>query len=191
MFLHNLSDGEKVSFGGWTKSFFGIEIVTQTSRGHVSLFLKGDDTNGTSYNLADTGFGYSQMLPILVQLWSIGHRKRATTPNPGPSIFAIEQPELHLHPKLQAKLADIFIRAIGAAKSIGVDLRLIIETHSEQLISAIGLRIAQEADVAAADVNIVLFEKDKLDSPTTVTQVTFNSNGTLSSWPYGFFDASL
>lgn len=205
MYLHNLSDSEKDHFGKWTKSFFGIEIVTEPSRGHVSLMLKGEENHGSSFNLADTGFGYSQMLPILVQLWSIGFRKRSTQQNLGPTIFAIEQPELHLHPKLQAKLADVFIQAINASKKIGVDLRLVIETHSEQLISALGLRIAQhtatspanptetlsELKVLPSDVNIVMFEKEHLNQPTSVSETSFDVDGVLASWPYGFFDAAL
>ncbi len=190
MYLHNLSQSEKDNFSSWMQQYFGVEVTTRPSQGHVSLFLKDRSTNQVGYNLADTGFGYSQMLPILVQLWSVGAKKRSGSLGAVPTIFAIEQPELHLHPKLQAKMADVFLNAISAAREIGVDLRLVIETHSEQIVSALGIRIAQ-GDSKPTDVNVVLFEKESMNSPTTVRETSFTENGMLQSWPYGFFEADI
>lgn len=190
MFLHNLSQSEKESFGSWMQKFFGVEVTTHPSQGHVSLYLKDRSTSQIGYNLADTGFGYSQMLPILVQLWSIGAKKRSGVQQATPTIFAIEQPELHLHPKLQAKMSDVFLNAISGAREFGVDLRLIIETHSEQIVSALGIRIAQGA-AQSTDINVVLFEKESMEQPTSVRETTFTDKGTLKSWPYGFFEANL
>lgn len=190
MFLHNLSISEKENFGSWMQKFFGVEVTTQPSQGHVSLYLKDRESEQLGYNLADTGFGFSQMLPILVQLWSIGAKKRGGLQTLTPIIFAIEQPELHLHPKLQAKLSDVFINSITAARKIGVDLRLVIETHSEQIVSTLGIRIAQGA-AQPRDVNVVLFEKESMERPTSVREAEFSKEGVLSSWPYGFFEATL
>ena len=191
MFIHNLAEGDRVKFSAWMNRFFGVSIITQPSQGHVSLFLKSEASENNGYNLADTGFGYSQMLPILVQLWSAGTRKPSPVQQSnGPTIFAIEQPELHLHPKLQAKLADVFLAAIEAAREIGVDLRLVIETHSEQIVSNLGLRIAR-GSAKTKDINIVLFEKEEMELPTKVRETSFDLNGVLNSWPYGFFEADV
>ncbi len=187
MYLHNLSPTERENFSLWMTRFFGVGVETRSSQGHVSLFLGSDIQNG--YNLADTGFGYSQMLPILVQLWIAGARnKNVLRRSNVPIIFAIEQPELHLHPKLQAKLVEVFLAAIEAAKVIGVDLRLVIETHSEQIVSTLGLRIAR-GSVQSDDVNVVLFEKESMRQPTNVHESKFGADGVLSEWPYGFFEA--
>lgn len=191
MFIHNLSHSERSSFSIWMNRFFGVSIETQPSQGHVSLFLKEGTSSSNGYNLTDTGFGYSQMLPILVQLWSAGTRKQSPTSlASGPTIFAIEQPELHLHPKLQAKLADVFLAAVEAAREIGVDLRLVIETHSEQIVSTLGLRIAR-GTAKSEDINIVLFEKEHMEQPTKVREAEFGPDGVLKSWPYGFFEANV
>jgi predicted ATPase len=191
MFIHNLAQAERSDFSKWMSRFFGVSVETRPSQGHVSLFLKDEASGSDGYNLADTGFGYSQMLPILVQLWSAGARKqKQVLRQAGPIVFAIEQPELHLHPKLQAKLADVFLAAIGAAKEIGVDLRLVIETHSEQIVSTLGLRVARE-QAKPEDINIVLFEKEHMEQPTTVKEAEFDLNGVLKSWPYGFFEANV
>ena len=191
MFIHNLSPTERANFSEWMNRFFGVHVKTSPSQGHVSLLLTEGNSNDDGYNLADTGFGYSQMLPILVQLWSAGASKQKSSPvSGGPIIFAIEQPELHLHPKLQAKLADVFLAAIAAARAVGIDLRLVIETHSEQIVSTLGLRIARrQAEVE--DVNVVLFEKTEMQQPTTVREAAFGIDGALKSWPYGFFEADI
>lgn len=191
MFIHNLSQGERSDFSNWMNRFFGVSVETLPSQGHVSLFLKDGASGNDGYNLADTGFGYSQMLPILVQLWSAGARKqKSTLLSSGPTIFSIEQPELHLHPKLQAKLADVFLAAVDAAREIGVDLRLVVETHSEQIVSTLGLRIAR-GTAKLQDVNIVLFEKAHMEQPTKVREAEFGPDGVLKSWPYGFFEANV
>lgn len=191
MFIHNLSAPERLGFSDWMHRFFGVHVKTSPSQGHVSLFLTDGDSSNDGYNLADTGFGYSQMLPILVQLWSAGARKqKSSSLTGGPIIFAIEQPELHLHPKLQAKLADVFLAAINAANEVGVDLRLIIETHSEQIVSTLGLRIARET-ARLEDINVVLFEKTEMQQPTKVREAEFRPDGVLKSWPYGFFEADV
>ena len=191
MFIHNLSPTERTAFSGWMHRFFGVHVKTSPSQGHVSLLLTDGDGSDDGYNLADTGFGYSQMLPILVQLWSAGARKQKYSPIAGgPIIFAVEQPELHLHPKLQAKLADVFLAAIEAARAAGIDLRLVIETHSEQIVSTLGLRIARK-QAKVEDVNVVLFEKTEMQQPTTVREAEFGPDGSLKSWPYGFFEADI
>lgn len=194
MYLHNLTPENKAAFEVWMKEFFGVSISTRPSQGHVSLVLIDNDTKDHEYNLADTGFGYSQILPIMIQLWKVGIEQKKTTRTLQPvkttTIFAIEQPELHLHPKLQAKLADVFISAIKAAKAINVDLRLVVETHSEQIISRLGVNVARQ-NVKQSEINIALFEKETLSSPTNVREVEFNERGTIKSWPIGFFDAEL
>ncbi|RYH67678.1 MAG: hypothetical protein EON54_03930 [Alcaligenaceae bacterium] len=190
MYLHNLTYWEKSDFSKWMEKFFGVTVDTQSSQGHVQLILKSaDEDDQKGINLADTGFGYSQLIPILLQLWSIGFRNTSSRSNTStPVIFSIEQPELHLHPRLQAKLADVFIDTINAARSADIDLRLIIETHSEQIISRLGVRVAKNPALRE-DVSVVIFDKQKMNAPTEVREIEYAESGSLKSWPYGFFEA--
>ena len=55
-----------------------------------------------------------------------------------PITFAIEQPELHLHPLFQARLADAFCNIVREARRSKSDLRLVIETHSETMVNRFG-----------------------------------------------------
>lgn len=191
MFLHNLSSAEKQRFTTWMGAHFGYVVDTVASSGHISMVIRdaGDGPGTAPINLADTGFGFSQIVPILIQIWTAmtqrGSRQSATTP----IIFSIEQPELHLHPRLQAVLADLFIQAVKAARSNGVEIRLVIETHSEQIINRLGRRVSEGA-IEREDVAVVLFNKPSFTTPTDVQVTGFDKEGFITNWPYGFFEAS-
>lgn len=88
--------------------------------------------------LPDVGFGVSQVLPVLVQSFY-------APPN---SIIIMEQPEIHLHPRAQANLADVLISAVKAREE-GKDrnIQLIIETHSEHFLRRLQRRIAEEDEL--------------------------------------------
>jgi len=194
MFLHNLSATEKQRFISWMGDHFGYSVDTIATSGHISMVIRDakDQAGTNSINLADTGFGFSQMVPILMQIWS------AMTPRGGAlrmiamptTVISIEQPELHLHPRLQAILADLFIQAVKLAKENGVDLRLVIETHSEQIINRLGRRVS-EGVMSHDDVGVTLFDKANFDVPTEVTVTGFDQEGFITNWPYGFFEASV
>ena len=142
-----------------------------------------------SFNLADTGFGFSQMIPVLVQLWTLGSGRSArSTASLTTSIISIEQPELHLHPKLQSRLADLLMQAISVARQGGIDLRLVVETHSEQIINRVGKRVAG-GQMQRDDVSLVLFDKPSFASSTRVSPTTFDEEGLVNDWPYGFFES--
>ncbi len=99
----------------------------------------------------------------------------------------MEQPELHLHPAYQAKIADAFVNAVAEQMTEEDTLRLIIETHSDTILNRIGRRV-REGKIRPEDVNIILFEKKPGEKTTQLRQTTFNPNGQIKEWPYGFFD---
>ena len=190
MFIRNLTNDEQIDFANWTKENFGFSVRVRSSGEHVSLKIIEGELQ-SEINLADTGFGFSQVLPILTQLWwlrkkfaKLGYRSYI------PIVFAIEQPELHLHPKLQAFLADSFITAIKSAKESGIDLRLIIETHSETLINRFGHQIANK-DFDNDDVNVVIFERKNLGDSVSIRVSSYDKEGFLTNWPLGFFEPNM
>ena len=196
MLLKSLKKTDQKHFENWTQKHFGFILQARSSPGHISLNIK-HSVAAEDFNLADTGFGYSQVLPILIQLWFLTTKRQ--TPKRAiyrnliirlPLIFAIEQPELHLHPGLQAKLADVFIAAIKLAKERKIDLRLIIETHSEVIINRIGHQIADK-NLNHKDVNTVLFEADSSALSTKVSFSTYDDDGFLNNWPIGFLEPDM
>jgi predicted ATPase len=78
-------------------------------------------------NLADVGYGISQVLPVIVQ---------GLLMRPG-GVYMVQQPELHLHPDAQAGLADFFLYLACYG------IRLIVETHSEYLLIRLRRRLAE------------------------------------------------
>lgn len=98
-----------------------------------------------SENILDIGFGVSQLLPILVNC-TVTSFKTTTL---------LEQPEVHLHPKMQMNVADMLIATSKAHKNV------IVETHSDHIINRIVKRIIQdESGVLRNNVKIYFFSKE-------------------------------
>lgn len=183
-FLYNIETDKFKDFQNWTNKNLGFQVEKEDagdqsnqSKGYVSIFIKkyGQDKR---YNLSDTGFGYSQILPIVTQLWDI---KQKSSRILIPKVVIIEQPELHLHPKLQGKL----ISAICSLASS--NCQFIIETHSETIVNTIG-ELIYKKQVESKDTSILFFSKDENDSETRVEKSYYDEEGYLVNWPVGFFD---
>ena len=192
IFINSLSSKQLREFHEWTNEHFGFTVSTDKSKGHLSLLIKLIDSDKAN-NLSDTGFGYSQVLPIITQLWELSSRKRPKIPGYYsvsqlcPLVIAIEQPELHLHPAIQAKLAKAFIACIKLARDNGYELQLLLETHSQTIVDYLGRAIAK-GQLSRDDVSVILFEKNADGNATVVKNSNYDENGYLENWPYGFFD---
>lgn len=125
-------------------------------------------------NIADVGFGVSQTLPVLVAL--IGAKK-------GQYVY-IEQPELHLHPKAQFKLASIITKAINRG------VRVIIETHSSILIRGIQIAVVKK-QLEKEKVALNWFTQSFDSGETEVSKATLDEFGAFGEWPEDFDDTSL
>ena len=198
IFINSLTDEQLKQFQIWTDKHFGFTIDIDKSRGHLSLLiqLRGSDKK---INLSDTGFGYSQVLPIITQMWELAALPKDSYSKDSythfysvnrllPLVIAIEQPELHLHPAIQAKLAKAFIACIDIARKNKRELQLIIETHSETIVNYFGRAIARK-QLDPNDVSVIIFEKNVGDSVTEVQNSYYNKYGMLTNWPYGFFES--
>jgi predicted ATPase len=189
MFLTAIPKKWRDQLNSWTLDNFNFLIKERYAGSNISIEISYGD-NDSFDNITDMGFGFSQMLPIIVNLWSVAsgyenHKKRNFDKIKS-IIFAIEQPELHLHPKMQASLAIIFNKAISLAKNNGIYLSLIIETHSSALISKFGDLVASD-ELSNENINILLFEQDRSLRKTEIKYSTFDDEGVLDNWPVDFF----
>jgi hypothetical protein len=195
MFLNSLSNYQIDRLSNWVSGLFGFGVSVTKQSGHISINLHG--SGGTDHvNIVDTGYGVSQILPVLGQIWwartrSVQQRYRG----PRISLLAIEQPELHLHPAHQALLADAFVGEVGLSPERrppgAATINFLVETHSETLVNRLGELIAY-GRLNPSDVQIVLFDAPEDDNRETRTRTShFNSSGELVNWPYGFFQPTV
>ena len=189
-FINNLSYSEKKHFTEWTKRNFNFVIDIEQSIGHQSIFIE-EKGQKIKYNITDMGFGFSQIIPIITQLWSLcdsslNERSKHRHSRCNELTYVIEQPELHLHPAFQIKLLKAFVKAIELAEKNKIKLKIIIETHSETFVNALGALVEQER-IKAENVGIVLFDKKDPTATTQIHQTSYDSKGILQNWPIGFF----
>ena len=177
MFLSSLEDEELEALQAWMTEHFGFSVSVESSTGHVQVSIS-DAVHGRR-NIADLGFGYSQVLPIVLQLW------RATKARGEEQVtVAIEQPELHLHPHFQSVLADV-MGAVAAQRSSRPS-RVFVETHSDHFVNRLGMLVAL-GKISADDIQVIVVSEDAFgDSKGQVA--SFGPDGTLDeNWPPGFF----
>ena len=143
-----------------------------------------DKRSETLVSHRDVGVGVSQVLPVLVSAYGEDE-----------ALIAIEQPEIHLHPALQAELGDVFLEAALG----GRNNRFLIETHIEHLLLRIMRRMRETYDgglpdgmapVKPEDVAVLFVEPD--GSQSLVREMPLNERGELvKAWPGGFFEESM
>lgn len=171
-------DAEVVaSVNGWlNKLDIGYEIEVekweQSSSGlfEIRLVDKCRKDKNVRVSLTDVGFGISQILPLIVQ--SLVAKNQTIT---------IEQPEVHIHPGLQANMGDLFAEAIGGSNNN----RFIIETHSEHLVLRMQ-KLIREGTLKPEDVSVVFVSRSEEGSQ--VTPLPLDEDGDFTEeWPGGFF----
>lgn len=133
------------------------------------MFKRKGDVETGPYRATNVGFGLSYVLPLLVAMFA-----------PKGSLCLIENPEAHLHPQGQTKLADLAVRAAMAG------VQVIAETHSDHFMD--GVRIAvRDGLILPEDAVFHYFERGDEDA-TVVSSPQIDRDGRLSEWPAGFFD---
>jgi predicted ATPase len=124
--------------------------------------------------LTDVGFGVSQLLPVLVLCYFA----------PEGSTLVLEQPEIHLHPSVQAGLADVFIDAIQKR-----GLQIVIESHSEYLLKRLQRRIAETEKPyeAFTEDDVALYFCTQNQGASKAEELEVDTYGNIVNWPQDFF----
>lgn len=154
-------------------AFLGIGdefATTDQGRLGLQLFVRQPDVD-LDLDLTSVGTGVSQLLPVLVMCLHA----------PPGSLLLIEQPELHLNPAVQQKLADFLLEVAGSGR------QLIVETHSDYLVSRLRRRAAEDKSEATKDLVRVVFA-EREGGVTTYHEVAPALDGSMAEWPAGFFE---
>lgn len=174
----------------WLKDLkFNVELDVERVIGDTyQLKIK---QNGLSVNISDVGFGISQFLPILTECLKYSEQENIEKSNYGPygyysrpyfheSIKCIisEEPEIHLNPRVQAEMADLFIKISDS------NVIFFIETHSEHIITRIQRRVAEKTfDLKNVNIYYISLKENK----SNIERLNLLSDGTFEYWPEGFF----
>ena len=158
----------------WLRKLGVIDEVAVEARGRagVSVEVRPPDLD-RRVDLTSVGVGISQVLPVLVV---------CLLADPG-DLVLLEQPELHLHPALQMRLADFLLACVESGRQI------IVETHSENLVNRLRRRVAEDDTSDTAGLVRVVFAERNAEGHTTFRPSDINPMGGLSQdWPDGFLD---
>lgn len=154
----------------------------------VTLGLR--DPAGRHFDFDEVGSGLGYVLPVLMAMASS-------------SAVFLQQPELHLHPALQAELADALIASLNESQGEDAEpsdegnTQLIAETHSEHLLLRLLRRISQGAEPGrlpdfhslGRDQLVVLYVDPRPDGTSTVKHLRVSKEGDfIDRWPRGFFE---
>ncbi len=159
----------------WLQYLGVADSVKSRDQGKLGHELKvGLSNSDSTYDLTHVGVGVSQVLPILVMCLL------ADTD----STLVFEQPELHLHPKVQTLLGDFFLSMALCNK------QCIVETHSEYFIDRLRFRIAAASPEKGLNNQTKIYFVEKPSQTSSFQEVIINEYGAISDWPEGFFDQS-
>ncbi len=151
----------------WSEQNLCKKFELKTKGGQLFLEIDG-------INAADTGFGFSQLLPILATLYGV----------PEGALILLEQPEIHLNPALVVKLADFCSDIAKEGKKV-----LLIETHSDHFIWRIRRRIAEDIEEKLwKNAAIYFIERNTKEAFSTIKPVKITKFGEIEDppWPKDF-----
>ncbi|MEV4292133.1 DUF3696 domain-containing protein [Nonomuraea bangladeshensis] len=162
----------------WLKELGLIHSFTVESvdgRGTIYRVQVTRSAGSTPVLLTDVGFGVSQVLPVLVLLAYA----------PEGSTVLLEQPEIHLHPAVQSRLADVIIEAAKVR-----NIQVVVESHSEHFLTRLQRRIA-ERDVGRGmrlePEDCLLYFCQTDGAASTIDRLDLDAFGNITNWPDDFF----
>lgn len=148
-----------------------VKQLGEMEGGPFQLQIRKAGKHGASprRNLIDVGYGVSQALPVLVELF----RPDAS------QMLLLQQPEVHLHPSAQAALGTLFSETASAGR------QLVIETHSDYIVDRVLLDVRdRRTDLKAEDVSILYFERK--DSDVCIHSIRIADDGSIIDAPKGY-----
>jgi predicted ATPase len=155
----------------WLNYIFDGAYVDIGGKDHdssVLYMLMNNKNNSYKYKPINVGFGYSYILPIIVT---------GLIAKPG-EIIIVENPEAHLHPRAQSRIAEFFARVASCG------IQVFIESHSEHILNGLRVNVLKkEIPISHADLVIHFFNENFISEILSV-----DSNGKIENWPVGFFD---
>ena len=157
---------------GWIVPGFEFEAKEHGAIDAAELaFVRDPSSTRTSARSTHVGFGLSHCLPVITSAVALEHE----------GLLLTENPEAHLHPQSQSRIG----RFLAMAATCGP--QIFLETHSDHVINGIRLAVKNRL-IAANEVRLFNFTRNSSTDSSAVESLTVGEDGSLSSWPSGFFD---
>jgi len=153
---------------GLIDAFSVVKIAKESSLYRVQV---KQSASSPSVLITDVGFGVSQVLPALVLCYYV----------PEGSTIILEQPEIHLHPSVQAGLADVFVDAVKRR-----NIQIIVESHSEHLLLRLQRRVAEGA-IDSDKARLYFCDCGERPGGAQLTPLKLDDYGRIRNWPKDFF----
>lgn len=161
---------------GLISAFQVSEIAPDRSEYEVRVRAR---PKSAEVKLTDVGFGVSQVLPVVTQVFYA----------PANSTVLMEQPEIHLHPRAQSVLGDLLLEAVTAREnSADRNVQVIVESHSEHLLRRIQRRIAEEKVDPS---QVALYFCYSGQDGSAMDRLEVDAYGDILNWPPDFFGDEL
>ncbi len=152
-------------------SSFKIRPVSRSKTNRIFQVWVKQSEASAEVLLTGVGFGISQILPVIALCYYV----------PKGSTVVLEQPEIHLHPAVQAGLAQVFAHAMEERS-----IQIILESHSEYLLKRLQLLLAKE-EINRKDVSFYFCSIDRKDGLSKLSALAVDDYGNIKNWPEGFF----
>lgn len=159
-------------WGAYLGLYTHLDLNVWSKYGTVFRVAVGSGPEAVHADLTNVGVGVSQLLPVLTLCLAA----------PVGSTLLIEQPELHLHPAVQTRLAYFFVACALTGRQIA------IETHSEHLVNGFRLIASEKGIEPDEDLALSYIERERVGSG--VTEIKVGNDGSIDRWPAHFFDES-
>lgn len=155
----------------WSERITGTSVASSMEPGRQASVIAR--RGKLSLNLVNEGFGSNQLVLLLTQLAAASEG----------AFIAVEEPEIHLHPRAQARLAEVL-----AEVAVEEDKQILLTTHSEHILFGLLTKVA-EGKIPAGDVKIYNFAR--VEAETKPTELQVDDKGRVEGGLTGFFEADL
>lgn len=144
----------------------GVKRLGGRESSPFQIFVK---VHGPAFNLVDVGYGVSQVLPVVVDMLQAAKG----------SMFLLQQPEVHLHPRAQAALGSLLGQLVKSDNK-----RFVVETHSDYLVDRVRMDVQSQKSLRPQDVVVLYFQQER--SGVQIHPMTVDENGNFKEVPPGY-----
>lgn len=166
-----------IEFGMSAELFSDIKIRDYTDEGSSPFQVQFQVRSGKFVNVMDVGYGVSQCLPMVTNILN-----RNINGKSGNTLFLLQQPEVHLHPRAQAEIGNLICKTYAEFGN-----RFIVETHSDFIVNRVRVMV-RKGIVKESDVSILYFERELDGHSVKLFNLDVDSDGNIVNAPDSYRD---